>query len=125
MINVYVDDLGEDLQDNLLPTGYDLVKYICEKGLRANKIYLHTDNPVGREKMYQTPHERNEEVSLTQILKSTTILLPKINIPNEVILNNSNKLFSKKKKKNGQSTTYYECPYLLGEMCNEDARSFH
>lgn len=47
-------DLGEDLQGNLLPTGYDLVKYICEKGLRANKIYLHTDNPVGRENMYQT-----------------------------------------------------------------------
>lgn len=26
-------DLGEDLQSNPLPTGYDLVKYICEKGL--------------------------------------------------------------------------------------------
>lgn len=49
-------DLGEDLQGNLLPTGYDLVKYICEKGLRANKIYIHTDNPVGRENMYQTLH---------------------------------------------------------------------
>jgi len=49
-------DLGEDLQGNLLPTGYDLVKYICEKGLRANKIYLHTDNPVGRENMYHTLH---------------------------------------------------------------------
>ncbi|MEK4081572.1 cyclic-phosphate processing receiver domain-containing protein [Solibacillus sp. FSL K6-1126] len=49
-------DLGEDLHGNLLPTGYDLVKYICEKGLRANKIYIHTDNPVGRENMYQTLH---------------------------------------------------------------------
>lgn len=47
-------DLGEDAQGNLLPTGYDLVKYICEKGLRANKIYIHTDNPVGRANMYET-----------------------------------------------------------------------
>ncbi|WP_315114501.1 cyclic-phosphate processing receiver domain-containing protein [uncultured Clostridium sp.] len=31
-----------------------MVKYICENGLRADKIYLHTDNPVGRENMYQT-----------------------------------------------------------------------
>ncbi|WP_459477344.1 cyclic-phosphate processing receiver domain-containing protein [Clostridium saccharoperbutylacetonicum] len=37
-----------------MPTGYDLVKYICENGLRAEKIYLHTDNSVGRENMYQT-----------------------------------------------------------------------
>ncbi|MCX7746919.1 MAG: hypothetical protein N2645_08515 [Clostridia bacterium] len=47
-------DLGEDHEGNLAQTGYDLVKYICEKGLRANRIYLHTDNPVGRENMYQT-----------------------------------------------------------------------
>lgn len=47
-------DLGEDKEGNLLPTGYDLVKYICEKGLRADKIYIHTDNGVGRENMYQT-----------------------------------------------------------------------
>ncbi|WP_342577306.1 cyclic-phosphate processing receiver domain-containing protein [Psychrobacillus sp. FSL K6-2843] len=47
-------DLGEDKDGNLLPTGYDLVKYICEKGLRADKIYIHTDNGVGRENMYQT-----------------------------------------------------------------------
>lgn len=47
-------DLGEDFQGNLLPTGYDLVKYICEKGIKINKIYIHTDNPVGRENMYQT-----------------------------------------------------------------------
>ena len=47
-------DLGVDEQGNLLPTGYDLVKYICEKGLRADKIYLHTDNSVGRENMYYT-----------------------------------------------------------------------
>lgn len=47
-------DLGEDREGNLLPTGYDLVKYICENGLRAEKIYLHTDNGVGRQNMFQT-----------------------------------------------------------------------
>jgi hypothetical protein len=47
-------DLGEDSEGNLLPTGYDLVKYICEKGLRADKIYIHTDNGVGRENMFHT-----------------------------------------------------------------------
>jgi len=47
-------DLGEDRDGNLLPTGYDLVKYICEKGLRADKIYIHTDNGVGRENMFHT-----------------------------------------------------------------------
>ncbi len=47
-------DLGIDEQGNLLPTGYDLAKYICEKGLKAEKIYIHTDNSVGRENMYNT-----------------------------------------------------------------------
>lgn len=47
-------DLGTNEKGNILPTGYDLVKYICEKGLRADKIYLHTDNPVGRYNMYYT-----------------------------------------------------------------------
>ncbi|XOS94505.1 cyclic-phosphate processing receiver domain-containing protein [Brevibacillus laterosporus] len=47
-------DLGADENGNLLKTGYDLVKYICENGLRADKIYLHTDNGVGRENMYHT-----------------------------------------------------------------------
>jgi hypothetical protein len=47
-------DLGVDEQGDFLPTGYDLVKYICEKGLRAEKIYIHTDNSVGRENMYNT-----------------------------------------------------------------------
>lgn len=47
-------DLGEDEQGKLLPTGYDLVKYMCENGLRANKIYLHTDNGVGRDNMFHT-----------------------------------------------------------------------
>ncbi|MDS0526543.1 hypothetical protein NNC19_12700 [Clostridium sp. SHJSY1] len=47
-------DLGVDEQGNLLPTGYELVKYICENGLKIDKIYIHTDNPVGRENMYYT-----------------------------------------------------------------------
>ena len=47
-------DLGEDEKGNLLPTGYDLVQYMCENGLKVNKIYLHTDNPVGRENMFET-----------------------------------------------------------------------
>ncbi|GMK37166.1 hypothetical protein PCCS19_02190 [Paenibacillus sp. CCS19] len=47
-------DLGEDENGVELPNGYDLVKYFCENGLRANKIYLHTDNPVGRRNMYET-----------------------------------------------------------------------
>lgn len=44
-------DLGEDENGNLLPSGYDFVKYFCEYGLFAEKIYLHTDNPVGKEAM--------------------------------------------------------------------------
>ncbi|WP_127530943.1 cyclic-phosphate processing receiver domain-containing protein [Paenibacillus kobensis] len=47
-------DLGEDENGNELPNGYDFVKFFCENGLRANKIYLHTDNPVGRKNMYET-----------------------------------------------------------------------
>jgi hypothetical protein len=47
-------DLGEDENGNLRPTGYDLVKFMCEHGLRANKIYIHTDNVVGRTNMYET-----------------------------------------------------------------------
>jgi len=47
-------DLGEDEHGNELKNGYEFVKYFCENGLRANKIYLHTDNPVGRKNMYET-----------------------------------------------------------------------
>lgn len=39
-------DLGEDAEGNLLPTGYDLVKYFCEHGLRANKIYKRGVKPL-------------------------------------------------------------------------------
>lgn len=48
------NDLGVDENGNLLPCGYDLVKYICEKNFKINKIYIHTDNPVGRANMYET-----------------------------------------------------------------------
>jgi ankyrin repeat protein len=48
-------DLGEDEEGNLRKNGYDLVKYICDKRIRAaNRIFLHTSNIVGRENMYQT-----------------------------------------------------------------------
>ncbi|MBI6874653.1 cyclic-phosphate processing receiver domain-containing protein [Clostridium aciditolerans] len=47
-------DLGEDEEGNLLPTGYDLVKYICEHNLRVSSVYIHTSNPVGRFNMYET-----------------------------------------------------------------------
>ncbi|GMK40562.1 hypothetical protein PCCS19_36180 [Paenibacillus sp. CCS19] len=47
-------DLGEDESGKELPNGYDLVKYFCEHGLKVNKIYIHTDNPVGRKNMYET-----------------------------------------------------------------------
>lgn len=47
-------DLGEDEKGNILNSGYDLVKYFCENGLFVESIYIHTDNPVGRENMYET-----------------------------------------------------------------------
>lgn len=47
-------DLGVDEEGNMLPTGYDLVKYICEKGLSVERIYIHTDNSVCRDNMYNT-----------------------------------------------------------------------
>ena len=47
-------DLGSDKEGNLLKTGYDLVKYICENNCEIEKIYIHTDNVVGRDAMYKT-----------------------------------------------------------------------
>lgn len=47
-------DLGEDEKGNILPSGYDLVKHIGEYGLKADTIYIHTDNPVGRENMHSS-----------------------------------------------------------------------
>ncbi|MCH1959928.1 cyclic-phosphate processing receiver domain-containing protein [Romboutsia hominis] len=34
-------DLGEDENGNLLKTGYDLVKYICENNCDIKKIYTY------------------------------------------------------------------------------------
>ncbi|WP_025729699.1 ankyrin repeat domain-containing protein [Heyndrickxia ginsengihumi] len=48
-------DLGMNEEGKLHKTGYDLVKIICETRMRpANRIYIHTDNVVGRDNMYQT-----------------------------------------------------------------------
>lgn len=47
-------DLGVDNEGKLLLSGYDFVKEFCSQGMHANKIYIHTDNPVGREAMLQT-----------------------------------------------------------------------
>jgi hypothetical protein len=47
-------DLGVDQDGKLLRSGYDFVKEFCSRGLFAKKIYIHTDNPVGREAMFQT-----------------------------------------------------------------------
>ena len=49
---VKVLSLDHDLGYNL-KTGYDLVKYMVEKDLYPEVIYLHTANPVGRQNMYQ------------------------------------------------------------------------
>lgn len=46
-------NLGEDVDSVDLPYGYDLVKYFCEHRLGAERIYLHTDNSVGRKNMYE------------------------------------------------------------------------
>lgn len=47
-------DLGQYNDGRLRKTGYDLVKFICENNIKINKIYLHTDNPVGKDNMYET-----------------------------------------------------------------------
>lgn len=47
-------DLGCDENGNELKTGYDLVLWICNEGIDIPIVYIHTDNPVGREKMYET-----------------------------------------------------------------------
>lgn len=47
-------DLGLNETGELEPTGYDIVKYICQNGIEIGEIYIHTDNVVGRENMYET-----------------------------------------------------------------------
>lgn len=39
------DDNGKE------KTGYDICLYLCENGISPNKIYVHTDNAVGRDNM--------------------------------------------------------------------------
>ncbi|MBN1079352.1 cyclic-phosphate processing receiver domain-containing protein [Clostridium botulinum] len=46
-------DLGID-EHGVEKNGYDIVKYICEHGISPKKIYIHTDNVVGRDNMYYT-----------------------------------------------------------------------
>ena len=46
-------DLGID-ERGVEKNGYDIVKYICEHGISPKKIYIHTDNVVGRDNMYCT-----------------------------------------------------------------------
>lgn len=46
-------DLGEE-NGIIKKSGYDIVKFICENRIKINKIYIHTDNAVGRDNMYET-----------------------------------------------------------------------
>ncbi|MFT8351138.1 cyclic-phosphate processing receiver domain-containing protein [Clostridium saccharoperbutylacetonicum] len=46
-------DLGLD-EDGSEKNGYDIVKYMCENGISPKKIYIHTDNVVGRNNTYHT-----------------------------------------------------------------------
>lgn len=46
-------DLGID-ENGIEKNGYDIVKYLCENGINPKKIYIHTDNVVGRDNMYHT-----------------------------------------------------------------------
>lgn len=46
-------DLGID-DNGVEKNGYDIVKYVCEHGISPKKIYIHTDNVVGRDNMYYT-----------------------------------------------------------------------
>src|SRR5690625_1756631 len=47
-------DLGEDEKGNERMNGYELVKEFCREGMYVDRIYMHTDNVVGRENMYKT-----------------------------------------------------------------------
>lgn len=46
-------DLGSNETGDLLSNGYDFIKSFCREDLHAEKIYIHTDNHVGRENRYQ------------------------------------------------------------------------
>lgn len=54
-INILSLDHDLGLDDNgIEKNGYDIVKYMCENGINPRKIYIHTDNVVGRNNMYHT-----------------------------------------------------------------------
>ena len=46
-------DLGID-EAGIEKNCYDVVKYMCENGISPRKVYIHTDNAVGRDNMYYT-----------------------------------------------------------------------
>lgn len=46
-------DLGIS-ENGIEKNGYDVVKYMCENGISPKKVYIHTDNVVGRDNMYCT-----------------------------------------------------------------------
>lgn len=45
-------DMGSKPDGTLHPDGSELVRYMGEHGLGSRSIYIHTDNPVGREAMH-------------------------------------------------------------------------
>ncbi len=47
------NDMGTREDGTLCLAGSDLVNHICEHGLRADIIYIHTDNPVERGYMHR------------------------------------------------------------------------
>lgn len=49
-----VIDLDHDLGEE--KTGYDICKYIVENQIPMNEVYIHTNNPVGKQNMYQLLH---------------------------------------------------------------------
>lgn len=53
-INILSLDHDLGLKNGVEKTGLDIVKYICENNIFINSIYIHSDNVVGRENMYQT-----------------------------------------------------------------------
>lgn len=90
MINVYLDDMRpcpkgfvlarnaseciallEDCEIDILsldhdlgldePTGYDVAKYMVERGLFARNIYLHSSSAIGRSKMFQLLYKHKPE----------------------------------------------------------------
>ena len=49
-----VIDLDHDLGEE--KTGYDICKYIIENDIKITRVYIHSNNHVGRFNMYQLLH---------------------------------------------------------------------